>query len=80
MVIHLDRPAILSKVRPLADVLIADFGADDSTLVDVIVTDDAAVGRLPFELPSDMDSVLDHPADLPGGPRYPLDASGHRAD
>jgi beta-glucosidase len=76
VVVHLDRPAVLSKLQPLAHVLIAEFGVSDAALVSSLLGNgQAAEGRLPFALPSDMQSVLDQTPDRPDdcpNPLYPI--------
>jgi beta-glucosidase len=58
VVVHLDRPAILTKIRDLAHVLLVEFGVSDAALVDTLLGRSKPEGRLPFALPSDMASVL----------------------
>jgi len=79
VVVQLDRPAVLTDVVPHAGALLVDFGVADAALVDVLTGVATAEGRLPFELPRDMASVLAHPCDRPGGLSDPLFALGHRA-
>jgi beta-glucosidase len=50
--VYLDRPALLANIRDKAAVLLANFGASDEALLDVITGRARAEGRLPFELPS----------------------------
>lgn len=77
VVVNLDRPAILTNIVPLARVLVAEYGASDTAVVDVLRGRANPVGRLPFELPRDMDSVREHPCDRPGGLRDPLYPLGY---
>ncbi len=78
VVVQLDRPAVLTKVVPHAGVLLVDYGASDEVLVDVLTGVAAPEGRLPFELPRDMASVLAHDCDRPEGLADPLFPIGHR--
>lgn len=55
--IYLDRPAILGNIRDKTAVLLANFGASDDALLDVMLGKAKAQGRLPFELPSTMTAV-----------------------
>lgn len=70
--IYLDRPAILTPIRPLAAQLFADFGASDAALLDVLAGRVATRGRLPFELPSSMAAVERQRSDTPADSRRPL--------
>ncbi|WP_313452097.1 glycoside hydrolase family 3 protein [Brevundimonas sp.] len=73
--VYLDRPAVLTQVKPLATVLIGEFGASDAAVLDVVLGRARAEGTLPFALPASMDQVRAQdparPDDL-GGPLYPL--------
>ncbi|WP_428333218.1 glycoside hydrolase family 3 N-terminal domain-containing protein [Novosphingobium sp.] len=70
--VYLDRPAILTPLQPLASLLIADFGASDAALLDVLAGRVKPKGRLPFELPSSMQAVEAQQSDMPSDSRAPL--------
>ena len=73
--IYLDRPAILTNVRDKTAALLANFGASDEALFDVVTGKVAAEGRLPFELPGSMAAVeRQHPGrpDDSEAPLYPV--------
>jgi beta-glucosidase len=53
-------------------VLLADFGASDAAVLDVIFGKAKAEGRLPFELPSSMEAVRTQNADVPYDSAQPL--------
>jgi len=75
--IYLKRPAVLTNVRDKASVILANFGASDAALLDVVMGRAIARGRLPFELPSSMLAVeAQHPAiaDDSPEPLYPFGA------
>lgn len=77
--VYLDRPAILTNIKPHASVLIGEFGASDAALFDALTGKTEPKGRLPFALPSDMDSVRAQSPSLPldiANPLYPAGA-GH---
>jgi beta-glucosidase len=51
------------------------YGVSDVAVADVLAGKHPATGRLPFELPKTMDSVLAHDCDVAGGlagPLFPL--------
>ncbi|MCS3458926.1 glycoside hydrolase family 3 protein [Aeromonas sp. BIGb0445] len=75
--VYLDRPAILTEVAPAAQVLLANFGALDQALFDVISGKVKARGKLPFELPSNWQAVLNQHPDVASdsvNPLYPYGA------
>lgn len=57
LAIFLDRAAVLTEVQPMADVILANFGASDAAVIDVLLGRAVARGRLPFELPRSMAAV-----------------------
>jgi beta-glucosidase len=73
--VYLDRPAILTPIRDLANGLLANFGVSDAALLDVISGRAKPEGRLPFELPSSMAAVEGQRSDRPHDtirPLYPI--------
>ncbi|MBC3212600.1 glycoside hydrolase family 3 protein [Serratia fonticola] len=62
--VYLDRPAILTNIVDKTDVLLANFGASDEAVLDVITGKSKAQGKLPFELPSNWQAVLDQKEDV----------------
>ena len=70
--VMLDRPAILTNVKPLAAALLGDFGISDEALLDVLAGRAKPEGRLPFELPASMDAVRAQKSDLPHDSAKPL--------
>ncbi|MFC0229039.1 glycoside hydrolase family 3 protein [Serratia aquatilis] len=70
--VYLDRPAILTNIVDKTDVLLANFGASDEAVLDVITGKSKAQGKLPFELPSSWQAVLDQKEDLPHDSVNPL--------
>ncbi len=74
--VFLDRAAVLPELVDAA-ALLADFGAADDAVLDVVFGHAKAEGRLPIELPSSMTAVEAHPEDRPGGTTDPLFRLGH---
>ncbi|WP_196062142.1 MULTISPECIES: glycoside hydrolase family 3 N-terminal domain-containing protein [Serratia] len=75
--VYLDRPAILTNIVDKTDVLLANFGASDEAVLDVITGKSKAQGKLPFELPSSWQAVLDQKEDVPHDsvdPLFPIGA------
>jgi beta-glucosidase len=72
VVIYLDRPAVIPEISAAARALLADYGASDAAVLDVIFGKAAPEGRLPFELPSSMDAVHKQQTDVPYDSEHPL--------
>ena len=70
--IYLDRPAVIPEIAAASEALIADFGASDLSLCEVLFGESAPKGKLPFELPSSMDAVRNQKADVPYDSEDPL--------
>lgn len=72
VVINLDRPAVIPEISREARALLADFGASDTAVLDVIFGRARPEGKLPFELPSSMQAVRRQKEDVPHDSRDPL--------
>ena len=72
VVIYLDRPAVIPEISAAAQAMLADYGACDQAVLDVIFGKVRPEGRLPFELPSSMEAVRNQKADLPHDSENPL--------
>jgi beta-glucosidase len=72
VVLYLDRPAVFPGIAEESVAIVADFGASDRAVVEVLFGIASPQGRLPFELPSSMDAVRDQLADVPADSRNPL--------
>lgn len=73
IVVHLDRPAVLTEIADAAAALLVEFGASDEALIDVLTGRTEARGRLPFDLPSSMEAVMASDTDAPfdtANPRF----------
>ena len=75
--IYLDRPAVIPEIAERSAALLADFGASDEAVLDVIFGRSTPSGALPFELPSSMDAVRRQKSDLPYDSQDPLFPFGH---
>jgi len=72
VVIYLDRPAVIPEISAAAQALLADYGASDQAVLDVIFGKVKPQGKLPFELPGSMEAVKNQKADLPHDSENPL--------
>lgn len=70
--IYLDRPAVIPEIAQSAAGLIADFGASDKSVCEVLFGNTAPQGKLPFELPASMEAVKKQKADVPYDSENPL--------
>lgn len=75
--IYLDRPAVIPEINAKARGLLADFGASDAAVLDVIFGKDKPGGHLPIELPSSMDAVRASKEDVPYDSKNPLYKFGY---
>jgi beta-glucosidase len=63
--IFLERPSVIPEIAAEVAGLLANFGANDAALFDVVFGHFAPTGKLPFELPSSMEAVRNQKEDLP---------------
>lgn len=75
--IYLDRPAVIPEITASAQAVIANYGASDQSVCEVLFGNVSPQGKLPFELPSSMEAVLKQKADVPYDSRNPLFTFGH---
>ncbi len=75
--IYLERPAVIPEIAEQSAALLADFGASDEAVLDVIFGAFEPRGKLPFELPSSMEAVRKQKEDLPHDSENPLFPFGH---
>jgi beta-glucosidase len=70
--IYLDRAAVIPEIAEGCAALLANFGASDAALLDVIFGRFRPQGKLPFELPSSMEAVRQQKPDVPYDSAAPL--------
>jgi len=75
--IYLERPAVIPEVAERSAALLANFGASDEAVLDVVFGKFEPQGKLPFELPSSMQAVREQKEDLPHDSENPLFPFGH---
>lgn len=75
--IYLERPAVIPEIAEKSAALLANFGASDEAVLDVIFGRFEPQGKLPFELPASMEAVRKQKADLPHDSENPLFPFGH---
>ena len=72
IVLFLDRPAIVPEIARAAAAFLVEFGARDDAVVDVLLGEAQARGRLPFDLPSSTKAVTESGSDVPYDTADPL--------
>ena len=70
--IYLERPAVMPEVAESCAGLVANFGASDAAVLDIIFGRFKPTGRLPFELPASMEAVRAQRSDVPRDSKDPL--------
>ncbi|MFT4736367.1 MAG: beta-glucosidase [Paraglaciecola sp.] len=70
--LYLDRPAVIPEITASAQALIADYGASDQSVCEVLFGNTSPMGKLPFELPSSMKAVANQKTDVPYDSENPL--------
>jgi beta-glucosidase len=75
--ITLERPAVIPEIAANCAGLLADFGASDAAVLDVVFGRFHPTGKVPFELPSSMAAVRNQKEDLPYDSESPLYPFGH---
>lgn len=69
---YMDRPAVLTEFIGSVGAVLAHFSVSDAALLDIIFGRARPSGRLPFDLPRDMASVLKQKEDVPFDIENPL--------
>jgi len=72
VIVNMDKPVILTEFIDSVAGIFASFGASDAALLDLIFGKAKPSGKLPFDLPSDMPSVMAQSADVPFDMEDPL--------
>ena len=72
VVVNMDKPVILTEFIDRVAAVFGAFGASDAAVLDLVFGKHAPTGKLPFDLPSDMPSVMAQAADVPFDMEDPL--------
>lgn len=76
VVVNLERPAILTEINESCKALFVDFGTSDEVLAELLFGKVNPTAKLPFELPSSWEAVLNQLEDVPYDSKDPLYAFG----
>jgi len=71
-VMNLERPAVFPEINAASKAVIGDFASQDDVILDLIFGQFKPEGKLPFELPSSMEAVINQSEDLPHDSKDPL--------
>ena len=77
VVVDINRPAILEDIKKYSSALIGTFGVLDEIIFEGIFGEFNPSGKLPFEIPSSMESVLNQKEDLPDDSMNPTYEYGY---
>lgn len=77
-VLHIHNPSVVSEFEPLADGILAHFGVENKVLMEILSGNAAPGGRLPLDLPANMETVETHCEDLFGDYDVYTDSCGSR--
>ena len=75
--IYLDRPAVIPELKENASAIIGNFSVSPEIVLDLIFGKFKPTGKLPFELPSSMDTVRNQMSDVPYDSLNPLYPFGY---
>jgi beta-glucosidase len=56
---------VMSEFEKATDVILAEYGVEQSVLFEILFGDREATGKLPYNMPKDMETVERHCEDLP---------------
>lgn len=71
-VMNLERPAVFPEINTASKAVIGDFNSQDDIILDLIFGQFKPEGKLPFELPSSMEAVINQKEDVPYDSKDPL--------
>ena len=72
VIVNLERPAILTEISEEAGALLVEFGISDKVLSSLIFGELKPEGKLPIQLPSTSESILNQKEDMPFDLENPL--------
>jgi len=75
--VFLERPLVIPELAGSAKAILANFGATDDAIFDVLFGRFKPQGKLPFDMPSSWESVLKQKEDVPFDSENPLFRFGH---
>ena len=80
VVIRMHHGAVLSELEPAADAIVVDFGVQEEAIFDILTGKSEPAGRLPLQLPRNMETVEHHCEDKPLDIEPYIDEMGNAYD
>lgn len=80
VVAELNKPTVLAELEPSADAILAEFGISPEAVLLLLTGEAAPTGRLPMQLPKDMETVETQKEDIPFDMEPYRDAAGNVYD
>ena len=77
VVMHIHNPAVVSEFEPHVDGILAHFGVENKVLMEILSGDANPGGRLPLDLPANMETVETHCEDIFGDYDAYVDTCGN---
>lgn len=77
---YLSRPAVIPELADSASAILANFGASNEAIFDILFGEFNPTGKLPFEMPSSWEAVLNQKEDVPFDSEDPLFPFGYGLD
>ncbi|KAF1299142.1 beta-glucosidase [Enterococcus sp. JM4C] len=65
VVMKMTNPTILSEIEPYADAILVEFGVQSQAILEILSGKQPTKGRLPFQLPTNMETVEAQQEDVP---------------
>ena len=78
--LRMHNPTVLKELEPYADAIVIDFGAQKEVLLELAEGLFEPSGRLPVQMPLDMETVEKHCEDKPFDMKVYVDEEGHAYD
>jgi beta-glucosidase len=76
----LAKPSIVAEFEQAADVIVANFGAQDQAILDIICGETEPSGLLPMQMPANMKTVEEQFEDVPHDMQVYVDSAGNAYD
>jgi beta-glucosidase len=74
---YLSRPAVIPELADSASAILANFGTSNEAIFDILFGEFNPTGKLPFEMPSSWEAVLNQKEDVPFDSEDPLFPFGY---
>jgi len=78
VVLHIHNPSVVSEFEAQADGILAHFGVENKVLMEILSGEAKPGGRLPLDMPSNMETVERHCEDVFGDYEAYTDSCGNR--